>query len=94
MPARVEKLRVALALLDEPAPGRRERGVRVADERREVLRADAQLAVERGAEVRVEARVDEPAGRGEYDRHRDGECRSYAQPDRDARHGAPPSLSR
>src|SRR5581483_10301384 len=64
--ARVEKLRIALTRLDQPTSGR-ERGSRVANERREVLCADAKLAVEGSSQVGVETRVQEQAGPGEND---------------------------
>ena len=81
--ASVEQLGIALALLHEPAAtDGRQRRAGLADERSEVLPAEAQLAIERDGEVGAEAHVQKPAGRDEYDCHCDGKRGRHAEPDR------------
>ena len=58
------------------------------DERREVLRAQAEILVEGAREVVPEPRVDEEACRGEDERHRRGERGGHAQPDREPAHAS------
>ena len=64
-PAGAEQLRVTLATLDETARAfTGERPVGLADECREILRAQLQLPVELGGKVRGEALVEEEARGG------------------------------
>ena len=81
-----EQLRERLPALDQ-ARGRlrRQRPARRAGERREVLGAHAQVAVERPCEVVAQARVEHDAGRRQHQRHGHGEPRGHPQPDRHAR---------
>ena len=84
---RVEKLRVALAPLDEAgAAVVREGRVRLAYERGEILCAELELAVERRLEVGAEAEVEEEAGGGEHGRHRDRERGGDTDADRQPAH--------
>jgi hypothetical protein len=82
--ARGQELGVALAAFHEPARAVVcKRRVRIVDERREILRPQAELAVQRQRQVRGEPQIEEQAGRGEHDRHRDGEGGRDANADRD-----------
>ena len=60
----------------------------------EVLSAKPQLAVEREREVRAQAQVEEEPGRGQDDRHRDGERGGDPNADRQPTHAPPSGLSR
>ena len=88
----VEELREALARLDQAAAARRERSV-FANEGREVVGSHLQRGVELGSEVGLESHVEEPAQRGEHDRHGNRKRGCYAQPDRQTAH-APSARSR
>jgi hypothetical protein len=82
--ARGQELGVALAAFHEPARAVVcKRRVRIVDERREVLRPQPKLAVQRQRQVRGEPQVEEQAGRGEHGRHRDGEGCCDSNADRD-----------
>jgi hypothetical protein len=86
---RRDELGVALAALDEAAPGvRRQCRSRPVDERGDVLRAHEQVVVERRRQVRVEPRVEKQAGEREHCGHRDRERCGDPKPDRDPRQAA------
>jgi hypothetical protein len=87
-PARVEHLAERLALLDQ-RPLRRAQRAAVADERRDVLRARAELLVERAGQVGRDPLVHEPAGRQQHDGHRAREDERQPPADRQARHLSP-----
>ena len=86
---RADELGEALAALHEPARSLFcQRAPPVADERRDVLRAEAEVLVERVREIAAEARVDERARAREHERHRSREGGGDANTDRNASHAS------
>ena len=60
--------------------------MRLRHERSQILRPELELVVERGREMRAEAKVEEEAGRREDGSHGHGERGRDAQPDRQPAH--------
>jgi hypothetical protein len=80
-------------LLDERSPGASDRTA-AANERGEILRPATELLVERAAQVRADALVDEPAGGREDERHREREHEREPKADRKARHDSTAARNR